>query len=120
MNKFSIIFGLICISIASCFYDSEEDLYISESCQTTNMSFQDDIKPIFAISCLSCHSNAANLGNVALEDHSSVLKYSNNGSLIGSVKHASGFKEMPQGAPKLDECKIDKIQAWVNSGSPNN
>jgi hypothetical protein len=104
----------------SCYYDSEEDLYPQGDCNTSNVSFSNDIQPILVNSCLSCHSAAANLGNVNLEGHAAVLKYALNGSLVGSVRHSNPYSPMPQGAAKLEDCKISKMDAWVKAGAPNN
>lgn len=106
--------------ISGCYYDSEEDLYPPVECDTANVSFSQDIQPIFAISCLSCHNTFNSLGDVNLEGHAAVLKYALDGSLVGSVQHESGYDAMPQGASKLEVCKIKKIKAWVDAGAPNN
>jgi hypothetical protein len=121
MYRFSFLLVLITvIMVSSCYYDTEENLYPNQNCSTENVSFSKDIQPIINSSCISCHSTAANLGNVALEGHSAVLKYANDGSLVGSVKHLSGYSAMPQGASKLNACNISKIESWVQAGSPNN
>jgi hypothetical protein len=117
-------FLFFCVAVVfvfdSCYYDSAENLYPPVDCNTANVSFSADIQPILNNSCLSCHSAAANRGNVNLEGHTAVLKYAKNGSLVGSVIYASGYSNMPQGASKLETCKILKIEAWVNAGSPDN
>ncbi len=108
---------------AGCYYDNEEELYPtgSSTCVTTSMSFANDINKVFNDNgCISCHSAAANLGNVNLSTHSEVLKYVNDGSLIGSIKHTSGFSAMPQSSPKIGNCSIAKIEAWITQGSLNN
>ena len=105
---------------SSCYYDSEEDLYPATECLTTNVSFSADIVPILNNSCIGCHSASANLGNISLEGYNAVKVHVQNGKLLGSVKHLSGFSAMPQGAPKLESCKILKMEAWINAGSPNN
>ena len=120
MNRILFAFLMISTLVSSCFYDSEENLYPNNDCFTESVSFLYDIKPIFEASCFKCHSAAANLGNVNLSTHTAVIKYSVNGSLVGSVKHVAGFVKMPEGAPKMDVCKISKIETWVQAGSPNN
>lgn len=111
---------VIFIGFQSCYYDVEEELYPNTECVTTNVSYAQDVVPILTSSCYSCHSAAANLGNVTLEGHANTVKYANNGSLVGSIQHLSGFESMPQGASKLDACKIAKIDAWVKAGSLDN
>ena len=106
--------------LASCYYDSEENLYPPVDCVTTGISFSSDVAPILDASCNACHSASANLGGINLEGYNSVKQYVQNGKLIGSIRHQSGFSAMPQGAPKLESCKILKIESWINAGSPNN
>jgi len=119
--KYIIVLAIGLATVSGCFYDSEEDLYPSSGCNTVNVSFANDIQPILANSCLTCHNALSTIGGgVVLEDHASVLKYANDASLIGSIKHSPGYSAMPESASKLDDCKISKIETWVQSGSPNN
>ena len=106
--------------ICGCYYDVEEDLYPTLDCQVENMSLMNDIMPILGTDCMGCHSAAANFGNVTLEGYSELLKYVNDGSLIGVVKHDAGFSPMPKGAAKLLDCEIEKIQSWIAEGALNN
>ncbi|MBC7885709.1 MAG: hypothetical protein H7X99_09555 [Saprospiraceae bacterium] len=117
-----LYFALIAvgISFSSCFYDSEEDLYPSGECNTLNVSFANDVQPILIVNCLSCHNAILSEGTVNLDGHAFVLKYANSGQLVGSITHSSGYQNMPQSAPKLEPCKIAKIESWVQAGSPNN
>jgi len=125
--KFTVIFSsavLIMASFSTCYYDSEEYLYpqVNNACDTTNVTYSLVVKPILENNCYGCHSNTSSSlgGNVRLEDYADVMIRVSNGSLIGTVSHSSGFVPMPQGAPKLEECKITTIQLWIDDGSPNN
>lgn len=120
MKYFLIILLFSLMAIPSCYYDSEENLYPTVDCKTSDVSYANEVKPIIDISCNSCHSASENQGFVILEAHSDILKYANNGSLVGSIEHKSGWSAMPKSASKLDACKIDKITSWVNAGAPNN
>jgi hypothetical protein len=115
------IFVCLIFCLNGCYYDSEDDVYPPTDCNTTSVSFINDIQPILANSCLSCHNTLSSIGGgIILEGHAAVLRYANDASLVGSVKHSSGYSAMPQSASKLDDCKISKIEAWVQAGSPNN
>lgn len=121
MNRFSLLPLLFVVFVFSgCYYDSEEDLYPNVTCDTSNVKYSTDVKSIINSNCIGCHSAAANNGDIQLENHADVLQYANNGRLIGSIKHASSYVAMPIGAPKLSDCNIAKMEAWVNAGSPNN
>ncbi|MFZ1677238.1 MAG: hypothetical protein WBP41_05790 [Saprospiraceae bacterium] len=115
--KFLLI-GMVVMS--SCYYDAAENLYPATDCVTANMSYQTNIVPILQFNCNVCHSAAVNSGNVNLEEYNQVLISVNNGKLLGSIKHASGFKDMPQNAPKLVSCEIAKVEQWIKDGAPNN
>lgn len=111
----------ICLMVLGwgCYYDIEEELY-PNGCNTSDISYQDNIAPIMEASCLSCHDALSQNGNVNLEGYDNVKFYIDNGELIGSIRHDQGFSEMPQGTSKLPNCTIDKIQAWIDAGAPNN
>lgn len=111
---------LIGIGVSSCYYDVEEELYPSIECMDENMSYQTDILPIIETDCFGCHSAAANFGNVTLEGYNNLLTYVNDGTLIGVIKHESGFSPMPKGAAKLLDCEIAKIEAWIIDGALDN
>lgn len=108
------------VVMSSCYYDAAENLYPATDCVTANMSYQTNIVPILQFNCNVCHSAAVNSGNVNLEEYNQVLISVNNGKLLGSIKHASGFKDMPQNAPKLVSCEIAKVEQWIKDGAPNN
>lgn len=120
MNKVFLILIFGILGLSSCYYDSEENLYPSSGCSTENVSFSNDVKPILLNSCLSCHNNVALQGNITLETYDDVIVYVNNGTLLGSIKHDGGFKAMPQNANKLDDCRISKVESWINAGALNN
>lgn len=120
MNKFLMLLFILSITIyTGCYYDVEEELYPT-GCDTVDVSYANEITPIINNNCINCHSKAANQGNITLEGYEEILKYANGGSLLGSVKQIQGFAAMPQGAPKINDCSISKIESWIKAGSPNN
>lgn len=110
------------VVMTSCYYDVAEELYPPTTCVTDNMSLQSNIVPILERNCYVCHSvtDGPNNGNVILEGYSEIIKYVNNGSLVGAINHESGFSFMPKNASKLGNCDISKIEQWVLDGAPNN
>lgn len=116
-----IVLFLILLGTANaCYYDVEEELYPTLECETQDVTYTSTILPILQNNCYSCHNQAANNGNVTLEGHSNLLRYVNNGQLLGAIRHESGFSPMPQNAAQLVECDIAKIEAWIDAGAPNN
>ena len=118
-RNFVVIFAMV-LGLASCTYNSEEDLYPVSDCPTNDMSYTNDILPIIESNCYVCHSDAANFGNVTLEGHANLLVRVNDDSLLGSIRHEDGWSPMPSGAPQLLECQINQISAWIDQGAPNN
>ncbi|MCB0607205.1 MAG: hypothetical protein H6562_25165 [Lewinellaceae bacterium] len=118
-----LIFFLISFSImgiTSCYYDVEEELYPQNSCVTDGATYQGTVLPIIQNNCYICHSQSAKQGNVVLEGYDNLKFYVDNQKLVGVINHAPGFQQMPQGQPKLGDCNIAKIEAWVQAGAPNN
>jgi hypothetical protein len=107
---------------AGCSWEDEETFYPElQICDTLDVSFSMDVLPILSMNCFSCHSNANApefTGGFALEDHADVSASSD--LIAGVINHRDGFPAMPRGAEKLDTCSINTIEAWVNSGSPDN
>jgi len=121
MKKIWILcLGIALTAVSSCYYDVEEELYLDTACDTLDVTFSTVVQPIIADNCLNCHSSAANFGGVTLEGHSNLKNYVENGKLLGVIRHETGFPAMPQGAPQLVECTIQKIEKWVQEGAPNN
>ena len=86
-----LLLVFIGISLSTCTYNNEQTLYpvLSNSCDTTNITFSGKVAPIFKANCLSCHGNAAvaagNGGGVKLEDYSDVK--ANLNRAYGSMAH---------------------------------
>ncbi|MBU3928662.1 MAG: hypothetical protein KKB74_12720 [Bacteroidetes bacterium] len=51
-----------------------------------------------------------------------ILNYEgvNNGSLMGAIRHESGWSPMPKNTNQLDDCTIRKLEIWVANDTPNN
>lgn len=111
---------LIVIASFACTKNVDEELNPINTCDTTNISFANDVLPIFNNNCNGCHSASAQLGGIILDNYEDVNQTVLAGRLIGSIKHEIGFSPMPQNASQLLQCNIDKISAWVDDGAQNN
>lgn len=130
MFRYLVPFTLLLTSLlltTSCYKDNEEALYEGylAACDTTAISFSDDIKPILAISCDNCHSTATApiLGaGINLNDADKIAAFELQfpGRFYGSMAHVRPYSPMPKGSRKLDNCALSKIDAWVKAGTPNN
>jgi hypothetical protein len=110
------------VLIIGCSKTSEDKLASPDppTCDTVNMMYSTDIKPILQANCYSCHSSGNAEGGVTLDSYESVKNVADNGNLIGVITHAAGYPPMPQGGAKLSDCDINKIKDWINNGASNN
>jgi len=111
------IFSLIFVS---CYYDNEEALYpaLSNTCDTTNVTYSGTIVPILNNSCLTCHSKASTGGSILLNTYDEVVASAPR--LTGSIKQLSGYSPMPKNGGKLKSCSITQWDIWVRNGMLNN
>jgi len=89
-------------------------------CDTSNVTYSGKVKPLLDTYCNGCPGGSSPLGNVNYNTFSGVKATATNGSLVGSIQHASSYSSMPQNGNKLSACNINLIQTWVDAGAPNN
>src|ERR1051326_6980034 len=120
MKKLSVIFIFAAV-LAGCFYDKESELHpkvVSNVCDTTNVTYSNQIVTLVNSYCISCHYS----GGVSGYDYSSwndLHTNALNGQLMGSVQYQPHHPPMPPSF-QLDACHIRQLQMWVNAGAPNN
>ena len=117
---FLILSSVSAFIFFSCSKKNEEELGSGTICDTSNMTFSTNIQPILQNFCFSCHGNGLSENGINFDTYAGVKAVADNGKLVGAISHASGFVAMPQSAPKLSDCNINRIKAWVNSGALNN
>jgi uncharacterized membrane protein len=118
ISKYSCVL-ILAIIFTSCYYDKADLLNPGNStpvnCTTVNAKFAADVNPIIQSKCsyAGCH-NASAAGGVILLNYNQINSNSAKINLRTVVQ-----KNMPSSGalPKAD---LDKIQCWINSGSPNN
>ncbi len=108
--------------LVGCYYDKEEILYPqSANCTPiANPTFTTDVLPLLNAKCNNCHAGSSASAGIRLDSFSEVIKYVNNGTLMGSINHASGFSPMPKNGSKMSSCDIQKIQDWITTGAGSN
>jgi hypothetical protein len=110
---------LMCmLIIAGCYYDIEPN---PGTCDTSHVTYSASIAGIIQSNgCLTpdCHGGNNPMSGIRLTDYNSVKAMETR--LFGAINHSSGFVAMPQNAGKISQCEIDKVQAWINAGAPNN
>jgi len=118
LSTFSFLV-LIVITISSCTYNSEEDLYPEVPIED-DISYLTDVLPIIETNCYGCHDAVAMNGGINLEGYDNLVIRVEEGSLLGSIKHEADWLAMPLSASKLSDSQISKIEKWVEDGYPNN
>ena len=122
MKGIHYILGLILLigflgSISSCTYENEEEYY---TCDTINVSYN-NLTYIFTNNCSLCHfPNNPYRPGIVLSSYEDVEAAVRTGRLVGAINHRKDFIPMPFGSPKLSDCDLSKIQAWIDKGMPEN
>ena len=116
--------------VTGCYNDKADKLYPEpttttpggNTCDTANMSFTTNIKPIISQYCAvaGCHDNATAIAGYDLSNYTGVQQSVTGARLLGVINHQSGFSPMPKNMSKLSDCNINKITAWVNQGALDN
>ncbi|QTN39866.1 hypothetical protein HZ996_12155 [Cryomorphaceae bacterium] len=120
--KKAIILAAIVIGLASsCSYNNVEDLH-SSGCDTTNVTYSEVIEPLMTQSCAfeGCHGGSFPAANLDLNDYDDVKKVADNGLLVNRINRAPGDPLLMPPAGKLPTCNIERIEAWVDAGAPQN
>ena len=118
-RKLTIAILITTVALGSCYYDVEEELY--GVCNTGTVTYSSTINGIISnYGCRTCHGSSNPSGGFSLVTYDNVKAKVNDGRLIGAINHMAGFAPMPQGAQKMTQCDINKVQAWIDAGAPNN
>jgi mono/diheme cytochrome c family protein len=89
-------------------------------CNMDNITFSGTVWAIIQNSCTGCHNSSNTQGGISIENYNEVVALGQNGSLMGTINHDSGYVAMPYNGAQLSQCKIDQVQDWVDQGMPNN
>ena len=118
-----VIMFVTVVMVTSCTKENEENLQSKinqPTCDTLNMTYAKDVLPIITLNCYSCHGNGNIRGGINLDGFARIKRQVDNNFLLNVIKHSPGYSQMPQGQPRLAQCDINKIEAWVNRGALNN
>lgn len=124
MIKQAILFFVLSLFVASCYYNNFDELHpavkLNTTCDTLSvMSYTNNIKPVLDNYCVSCHNSSTRSGNIVLDTYSGAYSTAKSGKLLGSSAHKNGYVPMPPNS-KIDACSIRQIELWVNKGANNN
>jgi hypothetical protein len=93
---------------------------LESGCDTTNVTYTGKIKPIITNYCLGCHNGSNPGGGIGLALYSDVKTIADNGKLIGTIDHLSGYSKMPKNGNKLTDCQVNMVKIWINHGALDN
>ena len=123
---------LLPVLIAGCTKDKTIPATLTyNTCDTSNISYQLCVKPIFKNYCYPCHSDSASQnGNIAfdIENFNSLKNYLtlyyHNDSIYGSkflneIEQTPGIIHMPP-TGKVPEVDISIINKWLENTGPYN
>lgn len=90
-------------------------------CDTTNVGYAKDIKPIITQFCVKCHGDERNTlgGKIRLDSYNELKAYLSDDTdtlFIKSITQVDSTvaRYMPKNAMKLSNSNINKLQAWIN------
>lgn len=88
---------------------------------STQFGFSKTIYPILKNYCFGCHNDKSEHPNsILLQTYAQIKKYAISGQLLGTIKHQSGYKAMPENSVKMDDAYIQLIEKWIKNGALNN
>ena len=120
MKKIIIIMiSISAIVLFSCKKEKSEEPVVTPV--PVSVKFAVDVQPIFQQSCGtggSCHGSGNMSDGKVFETHAGASAVPNS-IIMGSIKHESGFSNMPKSGTKLTDTKIAIIQAWIDGGKLN-
>ncbi len=110
-----LICGMVFIFV-SCGDDDDPDP--DPVCDTTDMTYNADIKTILDTNCATSGCHVSGFGNGSLANYDDAVAVVGFGKIIGSINHSADAVAMPPSGIKLADCSIDKIEAWIAAGTP--
>ncbi len=108
----------ILLAACSCTNDSTSDLV--DGTALDHVSYEQNVRPIIANNCLSCHGTTPQNGApISLTTYSLVRNAVETKGLIGRISSEEGASgHMPNGGPRLPQNLIDIIVQWETEGFP--
>jgi hypothetical protein len=92
----------------------------ASTCDTTAFNYAADVAPILSTFCNGCHSGNSPSDGINTSSWAGLQPIVNDGRLLGSIQHASGYSAMPKGSAMMNACNITKIRKWIQAGALNN
>ena len=119
--KLLIFSGLLGLCTSSCYYDNYDDLYGNlNACDTSAVTFSQDIKMIIGQNCEGCHNGASANAGLNLAGHQNISTAALSGAIMDRVTRSAGDPLLMPPGQALSDCDQSKLRTWINEGAPNN
>jgi hypothetical protein len=123
--KLKILLAAIGVSafllyFSSCSKNNAVQLSGGATCDTTNVKYSTQIVSILQNNCYVCHQGPGASSGIDFSNYTFFKGWAESGYLVGDITAAPGHIPMPYGLPKLSDCDINTIIAWINQGMQNN
>jgi predicted small lipoprotein YifL len=113
---------LLMFNLYGCYYDNPPELP-----PPSNVSFQNDIQPIFNQNCISCHGGSVDPDLTTGNSYSSLMALPTGsivpgdaeGSELFEMLNGGGDNPMPPGG-SISQTQIDTFGQWINEGALEN
>ena len=123
MRWIGIVFMVLIIfaGLSSCI-NKKQEVIVAPVCDTLSVSYSKTIVPILRDNCYSCHGGSQPSSNIHLDTYADIKNYAQMpGQLLMRMIRQKGASPMPlPPAKKLDDCQLNQIGAWINTGCPEN
>jgi len=126
-----ILIGVVLLFIGTigCYNDKYDQLYVSPAtvtCDTTAVSFANDILPILNANCNiagGCHDAAGqSTSGYNFTTYAGFQPVASYDYVVSDINWTPtrGHNDMPKTGSKISQCDINIITAWVDQGALNN
>jgi hypothetical protein len=108
---------LLGLTFFSCEKNAATPQVVSGNCNTTNITYKNTMQSIISYDCAyskGCH--AAGSIYPDFSTYAGLKYYADNGQLYEQLFISRRMPPSPQ--PLLDNCTLNQINAWINTGTP--
>jgi len=119
--RFWGVIVVISLGLTNCRYDNYVDQYGNlNPCDTSAVTFSQDIKMIIGQNCEGCHNGASASGGLNLAGHQNISTSALSGAIMNRITRSAGDPLLMPPGQALSDCDQSKIRTWINEGAPNN
>lgn len=92
----------------------------TSDCDPGIFTFSGAVQSTIQTYCQGCHSGSNPDAGISLTGYSQIQAIALDGRLMHALNGTGGYTQMPYQSNPLSDCRKQQIQAWIDSGSPNN